>query len=48
MHENRYTTFLTKIFIRIPALTHCQINENRCSNQEIHVLFEHGFKLENT
>ena len=23
-------------------------NENPCSNQEIHVLFEHGFKLENT
>ena len=24
------------------------MNENPCSNQEIHVLFEHGFKLENT
>ena len=22
--------------------------ENTCSNQEIHILFEHGFKLENT
>ena len=26
----------------------CQMNENPCSNQEIHVLFGHGFKLENT
>ena len=24
------------------------MNENPCSNQEIHVLFEHGSKLENT
>ena len=24
------------------------MNENPCSNQEIHVLFEHGFELENT
>ena len=24
------------------------MKENPCSNQEIHVLFEHGFKLENT
>ena len=27
------------------VLTHCQMNDNPCSNQEIHVLFEHGFKL---
>ena len=26
---------------------HCKMNENPCSNQEIHVLFEHGFELEN-
>ena len=26
----------------------CQMNENPCSNQEIHVLFEHGSELENT
>ena len=24
------------------------MNENSCSNQKIHVLFEHGFKLYNT
>ena len=24
------------------------MNENPCSDQEIHVLFEHGFELENT
>ena len=24
------------------------MNENPCSNQEIHVLFEHGYELENT
>ena len=24
---------------------HCQMNENPCSNLEIYVLFEHGFKL---
>ena len=24
------------------------MNENQCSNGEIHVLFEHGFELENT
>ena len=24
------------------------MNKNPCSNQEIHVLFEHGFELENT
>ena len=27
------------------VLTHCQMNKNTCSNQEIHTLFEHGFKL---
>ena len=30
--------------ICIAVLTHCQMNENPCSN---HRLFEHGFKLEN-
>ena len=33
--------------IRIAVYTHCQMNENPCSNQEIHVLFEHGSELEN-
>ena len=28
--------------IRIAVYTHCQINENPCSNQEIRVLFDHG------
>ena len=32
----------------IAVYTHCQMNENPCSNQEIHVLFEHGSELENT
>ena len=27
--------------IRIAVYTHCQMNENPCSNQEIHLLFEH-------
>ena len=36
------------ISIHIAVLTHCQMNKNPCSNQEIQVLFEHGFKLENT
>ena len=34
--------------IRIAVYTHCQMNENPCSNQEIHMLFEHGSELENT
>ena len=32
--------------IRIAVYTHCQMNENPCSNQGIHVLFEHGSELE--
>ena len=32
--------------IRIAVYTHCQMNENPRSNQEIHVLFEHGSELE--
>ena len=32
----------------IAVYTHCQMNENPCSNQEIHALFEHGYELENT
>ena len=32
--------------IRIAVYTHCQMNKNPCSNQEIHVLFEHGSELE--
>ena len=34
--------------IRIPVYTNCQMNENPCSNQEIHVLFEHESELENS
>ena len=34
--------------INIADLTHCQMNQNPCSNQEIHVLFKHGYKPENT
>ena len=34
--------------IRKAVYTHCQMNENPCSNQEIHVLFDHGSELENT
>ena len=34
--------------IRIAVYTHCQMNENPCSNQEIYMLFEHGSELENT
>ena len=30
------------------CLTHRQINENPCSNQDIVVLFDHGFKFKNT
>ena len=36
------------MYIRIAGYTHCQTNENPCSNQEIHVLFEHGSELANT
>ena len=42
------THILAEISIRIAVYTHCQMNENPCSNQEIHVLFEHGSELENT
>ena len=33
--------------ICIAVLTHCLINKNPYSNQQIHVLFEHAFKFEN-
>ena len=36
------------VLIRIAVYTHCQMNKNQISNQEIHVLFEHGSELENT
>ena len=42
------TVILAWMYIRIVVYTHCQMNENTCSNQEIHVLFEHGSELENT
>ena len=32
--------------IRKVVYNHCQMNENQCSNQEIHVLIEHGSELE--
>ena len=31
--------------MRIAVWSHCQMNENPCSNHEIRVLFEHGFVL---
>ena len=34
---------LEQVSIHIAVLTHCQMNENPSSNQEIHVLVEHGF-----
>ena len=34
--------------IHIAVITHCQTNENPCSSQENHVLFEHEFELKNT
>ena len=47
--ENLQKMFiLAWISIRIAVYTHCRMNENPCSNQEIHVLFEHGYELENT
>ena len=46
--EKALKLLLAWIPIRIAVLTHCQMNENPCSNQEIHMLFEHGFELENT
>ena len=42
------TNFPVCISICIADLAHCQMNKISCSHQEIHVLFEHGFKLENT
>ena len=36
------------IYSYIVVYTHFQTNKNLCSNQEIHMLFEHGFELENT
>ena len=41
--EERY-----RMFISVYILCHCQMNENPCSNQEIHVLFGDGSELENT
>ena len=40
--------FCINAYIHISVFTHCQMNQNPCSNQEIQVLFEHGLKLENT
>ena len=33
--------------IHIAVYIHSQMNENPCSNQEIHMLYEHGSELEN-
>ena len=30
------------------VLTQCQMNENPCSFQKIHKVFEHAFKLQST
>ena len=39
---------LAYMSVCIAVYTHCQMNENPCSNQEIHVLFEHGSEFEIT
>ena len=39
---------LAYMSIRIAVYIHCQMNENPCSNHEIHVLFEHMSELGNT
>ena len=48
MHEKNMCDpyILAKMSIRIAVYTH--LNENPCTNQEIHVLFEHGSELEKT
>ena len=46
MQVRAFERYIPLISIRIVILTHSQINKNACSNQEIHVQFEHGFKLE--
>ena len=46
--KNIQTIILAFMSIRLAVYTHCQMNENPCSNQEIHVLYEHGSELENT
>ena len=45
---NKKTIILAYIPNFKAVLTHCQMNKNPCSNQEINLLFEHGFELENT
>ena len=42
------STILAKIPLCIAVLTICQMNNNPCANQEFHMLFEQGFKLENS
>ena len=37
-----------RLFLHIAVLTLCQMKKNPCSKQEIHMLFEHEFELENT
>ena len=44
----KYSKQYSCIDICIAVYTHCQMNGNPCANQEIHMLFEHGFELENT
>ena len=34
--------FWHRVSISIAVYTYCQMNKNPCSNQEIHMLFEHG------
>ena len=46
--QRQQNAILAQISIRIAVYTHCQMNGNPCSNQKIHVLFEHGSELENT
>ena len=51
MHKDTRTNIYSCIDVysyTAAVYTHCQMNENPCPNQEIHVLFEHGSELENT
>ena len=41
-------SILAKMSICIGVYTHCEINQNPCSNQEVHVLFEYGSEFENS
>ena len=47
--SNVLFTLKTKLLkLHTTVLTQCQMNENPCSFKEIHKVYEHGFKLQNT